>query len=126
MDKYKDASKIAVKVLGVLVAKAVDGAVVLDLCRLGDELMLKELSLVHNKKKTEKGIAFPTCVSINEQCGNNSVMDNTLVLKKGDMVKIDLGVHIDGYVGQNCHTIVVGGEVTDKKADLIKAGWECL
>lgn len=66
MDKYKDAGKIATKVLNSLITKMVDGAVVLDLCKMGDEMLLKELSQVHNKKKTEKGIAFPTCVSVNE------------------------------------------------------------
>ena len=42
------------------------------------------------------------------------------------MVKLDLGVHIDGYVGQTCQTVVVGGSITDRKADLMRAGWECL
>lgn len=88
--------------------------------------MLKELSLVHNKKKTEKGIAFPTCVSVNEQCGNNSALEEGINLKKGDVVKVDLGVHIDGYVSQNCHSIVVGGEVEGRKADVMRAGWDCL
>ena len=62
-------------------------------------MMLSELSQVHNKKKVEKGIAYPTCVSVNEQCGNNTVVDNNQILKQGDMVKLDLGVHIDGYIG---------------------------
>jgi len=44
MDKYKDAGKIASKVLSEVIKKTVDGANVLDLCKMGDEMLLKELS----------------------------------------------------------------------------------
>jgi len=47
-----------------------------EICKAGDEQMVSELSLVHNKKKTEKGIAFPTCVSINEISGHNSPLED--------------------------------------------------
>lgn len=79
-----------------------------EICKAGDEQMVSELSLVHNKKKTEKGIAFPTCVSINEISGHNSPLEDDQVLKEGDLVKVDLGVHIDGYVGMAAHSVVVG------------------
>jgi methionine aminopeptidase len=73
------------------------------------------LKKCYNKKKTEKGIAFPVCLSINEVCGHFSplVSDSEdkekefSILKEGDVVKVDLGVHIDGYIGLVAHTIVV-------------------
>lgn len=47
-----------------------------------------------------------------------------MVLAESDMVKIDLGVHVDGYVAVVAHTLVVGGEkVEGRKADVCMAAW---
>jgi methionine aminopeptidase len=62
----------------------------------------------------EKGMAFPTCISINEICGHYSPLISDAkekeaeigILKEGDVVKIDLGVHIDGYIALVGHTVV--------------------
>lgn len=62
----------------------------------------------------EKGIAFPTCVSVNNICAHysplvsdaNETEKETATLKEGDVVKIDLGVHIDGYIALVGHTVV--------------------
>jgi len=65
---------------------------------------------IFNKKKIEKGIAFPVCISVNEICGHYSPLtseENKLVLNEGDIVKIDLGVHVDGYMGLVGHTLCV-------------------
>jgi len=91
----------------------VPGASVVEICQEGDKLINDELSKVYNKKKIEKGIAFPVCISTNELCGHFSpliteakdIPHNTL--KQGDVAKIDLGVHIDGYIALVGHTIVV-------------------
>jgi methionine aminopeptidase len=40
---------------------------------LGDKLIYEKLAQCYaKKKKMEKGIAFPTCVSVNEICGHYS------------------------------------------------------
>lgn len=75
--------------------------------------MIAELALVHNKKRTEKGIAFPTCVSLDERAGHVSPLENDMKITTGSLVKVDLGVHIDGYVGMAAHSVVIG-ESTDK------------
>ena len=60
-------------------------------------------------KQIEKGVAFPTCISINEICGHYSPLKSEDTdLKEGDLVKIDLGVHIDGFVALVAHTLIVG------------------
>ena len=38
-------------------------------------------------------------------------------LEEGDMVKIDMGAHIDGYIAVVAHTVVVGGGVTTGEAE---------
>lgn len=76
----------------------------------------------------EKGIAFPTCVSPNSICGHYSPLKSeTSLLKEGDVAKIELGVHIDGFVALVGHTVVVGkSEVDGRKADVILAAYKGL
>ena len=53
------------------------------------------------------GIAFPTCISPNHCVGHYSplVSEDTVEIKEGDIVKIDLGVHVDGYIAVVAHTL---------------------
>merc|ERR1712151_472518 len=45
-------------------------------------------------------------------------------LKSGDVAKIDMACHIDGFIAAAAHTVVVGGEkVEDRRADAIMAAW---
>lgn len=76
----------------------------------------------------EKGVAFPTCVSLNNVVGHYSPLKSEdSVAKTGDVAKIELGVHIDGFVGQVAHTVVVGqSEVSGKKADVILAAYNAI
>lgn len=107
-------------------AACVEGAKVADLCRLGDDTIAAEAAGVFKGKKIEKGIAFPTCVSPNSVVGHLSpAADDALVLKAGDVVKVDLGAHIDGYIATQASTRVVGGALdapaTGPAADVIAA-----
>jgi methionine aminopeptidase len=40
------------------------------------------------------------------------------VFAEGDLVKIDLGAHIDGYVSVVAHTIIATDKVARKKKDV--------
>jgi len=101
MDKYKSAGKIANMVLERMIEKCVPEASFADVCLFGDSEIEKEVKKVYYKdKKMEKGIAFPTCISVNNVVGHYSPLKSEdQVLKKGDLAKICLGVHIDGFVG---------------------------
>jgi len=131
VDKYQAAGKIANETLEKVIAKAVPGANIVELCTLGDEEIEKEVKKVYGKKKLEKGIAFPTCISVNEICGHFSPLKSEPAsLKDGDLVKIDLGVHIDGFIAIAAHTIVVTSSpdavVEGRKADVIHAAYNAL
>ena len=110
-----------------VLAAAVDGAKIVDLCRLGDDIISKEAAQVFKGKKIEKGIAFPTCVSPNSVVGHLSPAsdEDSLTLKAGDVVKVDLGAHIDGYIATQASTRVVGASLetaaTGPAADVIAA-----
>lgn len=111
LTKYKKAGEIANAALEKVVALCVEGAKVLDVCSVGDDWITSECgSIYNNKKGMIKGIGFPTCLSVNNIVGHYSPMgDDVSTLKSGDIVKIDLGVQIDGYCGIAAHTVVVGG-----------------
>ncbi len=68
-------------------------------------------------KKLERGIAFPTCISMNNICGHYSpLVDETQEMKEGDVAKIDLGCHIDGFSAVAAHTVVVSADGASKVA----------
>jgi len=71
------------------------------------------------------GLAFPVNISINEIAAHFTPKhsDTDLVFKKGDVVKLDVGAHIDGYIGDTAITIEVG---TNKYTDMIKASRHAL
>eukprot|EP01057_Protomagalhaensia_wolfi_P001466 Protomagalhaensia_wolfi_Nauph_80__1465@NODE_1887_length_1290_cov_197_412470_g1475_i0_p1_GENE_NODE_1887_length_1290_cov_197_412470_g1475_i0NODE_1887_length_1290_cov_197_412470_g1475_i0_p1_ORF_typecomplete_len373_score80_28Peptidase_M24/PF00557_24/9_4e34P_C10/PF14974_6/3_1e02P_C10/PF14974_6/0_48Peptidase_M66/PF10462_9/0_44FumaraseC_C/PF10415_9/35FumaraseC_C/PF10415_9/32_NODE_1887_length_1290_cov_197_412470_g1475_i0771195 len=122
--RYAEAAQIANKALGETLKKCVPNASIREICEEGDA-RIKQLCQTR-PKGIKRGIAFPTCVSVNEIIGHYSPLDDTWdpkELKEGDLVKVDLGVYVDGYpviIGQS---IVCGApeEVTGRKADVILA-----
>ena len=68
----------------------------------------------------EKGAspAFPVNISINEVSAHYTPTRNDVrVIKEGDVVKIDVGVHVDGYIGDTALTLSFNKDFDD----LIKA-----
>jgi len=124
--KYKTAADIANKTLEQVVKECLVDKKVIDLCILGDKLINDLVSSIYKSGKMEKGVAFPTSVSIDNCAGHFSPLaDNVTVLKEGDLVKIDLGVHIDGFISVVAHTLIVTTNsqvpTTGRKADVIAA-----
>ncbi|XP_050293413.1 proliferation-associated protein 2G4 [Anthonomus grandis grandis] len=126
--KYKMAGEIVNKVLKQIIEKCHPGASVKAICEAGDELISEETGKVFKKEKElKKGIAFPTCVSVNNCVCHFSPVPSEpdYILKEGDVAKIDLGAHIDGFIAVVAHTIVVGAspdkKITGRKADAILA-----
>ncbi|TFJ88220.1 hypothetical protein NSK_000571 [Nannochloropsis salina CCMP1776] len=112
--KYQEAAKIANAALDVVLSKIAVGKTPLELSRAGDEVIEEKCKKIFTKKvkgrTIEKGVAFPTCVSINECVCHNSPLASEAQepVKEGDLVKVDLGVHIDGFVSVVAHTVRVG------------------
>jgi methionine aminopeptidase len=65
---------------------------------------------------------MPCCISVNEIAGHYSPCpDDSTKLKTEDLVKIELGAHIDGFAANAGHTLVVGGKLKGRAADVILA-----
>jgi len=128
--KYTAAAEIANRVVKLVAAKCVDGASCREVADYGDKLIAEECTKVFKKEKDlKRGIAFPTCLSVNNCICHFSPIwsEPDYTIKEDDMVKIDLGAHIDGYISVVAHTIVVGAsaekKVTGRKADVFLAAY---
>jgi methionyl aminopeptidase len=81
------------------------------------------LSLIHDKTSllsvvTEienmiltagAGIAFPVNISINHVAAHYTPHHtDTTIFHKGDVVKLDVGAHVDGYIADTAETIEIG------------------
>ena len=98
------------------------GKLVSDVCAFGDLLIEKQCEGIFKSKNVEKGIAFPTCISVNEVvCHYSPLASESTKLSAGDVVKIDLGCYIDGYVAVAANTIVIPDEKMseEKKAEIV-------
>ncbi|XP_064093588.1 proliferation-associated protein 2G4-like isoform X1 [Macrobrachium nipponense] len=128
--KYKMAGEIVNRVLKHVVSKCVVSASVRDICAEGDALLEEETCKVFKKEKEmKKGIAFPVCASVNNCINHYSPLasEGDTILAEGDLVKIDIGAHIDGFIAVAGHTVVVGASkenrVKGRRADVVLAAY---
>jgi curved DNA binding protein len=134
LDKYKAAALITNAALVKVISLCVVGADISAVCGQGDKFMEEELRKVYNNKKTkkmERGIAFPCCISVNNIMGHYSPMaDESSLIAEGDIAKIDMGCHLDGFVAQAAHTVYVSANpaerATGKKADAVLAAYHAM
>ncbi|KAK0426438.1 hypothetical protein QR680_009711 [Steinernema hermaphroditum] len=130
LNKYIEAGKIGQQVMQEIIPKIVAGASVAQLCIDGDKRML-ELTANYKRADTKlkRGIAQPVSISVNNVvCGYAPLLsDEDTILQDGNMAKIELGVHIDGFIGTCAHTVVVGAskdnKVTGLQADVMTAAY---
>ncbi|MCL2317850.1 MAG: type II methionyl aminopeptidase [Methanomassiliicoccaceae archaeon] len=70
-------------------------------------------------RKKGCGLAFPCNISLNEIAAHYTPsVDDKKVFASGDVVKVDCGAHLDGFVGDTAGTVEVG---TNKHKALIEA-----
>ena len=111
-EKYLDAGKTAAKAL-----------------RYGASLVKVGASVLEVTEKIEEKIldwggefAFPPQISLNEIAAHYcAYFDDKTVFKKGDIVKIDVGVMNDGYIGDNATSVNLGNH-----EDLVNASRKAL
>ncbi|KAG6435774.1 hypothetical protein SASPL_100649 [Salvia splendens] len=123
--KYKSAAEIVNKALQLVLSECKPKAKIVDLCEKGDTFIREQTASMYknSKKKIEKGIGFPSCISVNNMvCHFSPLASNESVLEAGDIIKIDMGCHIDGFIAVVAHTHVLQeGPVTGRAADVIAA-----
>ena len=60
--------------------------------------------------ENSSGIAFPSCLSVNNCICHFSPLtsENDVTLADGDVIKVDMGAHVDGYIAVVAYTHVIG------------------
>ncbi|RNE97944.1 proliferation-associated 2g4 [Trypanosoma rangeli] len=130
MTKYKSAGRALDEVMDILAAACVPGATTKHLCDLGDEELLRRVQAMFSKAKDAdgnrilRGLSYPTNVSVNQILCNHAplVEEEALVLRGGDVVKIHMGCHIDGYPVTAARTVLVPCDATATTSSEISGG----
>jgi len=127
VEKYKLAATAANTAMAAVLKEILPGKKVFDICVIGDKA-LKEATTAIPLKTKDKGAAFPCSISVNNTAVHYSPLrddEKQVILKEGDLVKIDLGAHVDGFVSACAHTTIATANpqqaTTGRKADAIAA-----
>lgn len=106
IDSYIKAGKIVSEVREEASKMIKEGTLVLDLVEYVESEILKKGA----------GIAFPCNVSINEIAAHyTSPFEDETKIEAGDMVKLDLGAHIDGFIADSAITVMADGKNLEEK-----------
>ncbi len=112
LEKYKKAGSIASKMKDLAKKQIKDGAKAINIAELIEEEI-----------KKEAGLAFPVNVSVNDIAAHYTPdINDTLVFKTGDLVKVDLGVQVDGYIADTSVCMRIG----ENSDPLLKASEDAL
>ena len=99
LDNYRKAQKISEGVMQFARDLVKENAKILDVAEK-IEKKIKDLG---------GNLAFPVNISINENAAHYTPDANdSLLLKENDLVKIDAGVHCDGYIWDKAFSVCVG------------------
>lgn len=80
----------------------------------------------HGGKPAWHSEGFPgaACISINEQV-IHGVPSKKVFVKDGDLVSLDIGINLNGYISDSTHTVMVGN-VAKEHQKLVRVTRECL
>ena len=124
-EKYRKAGKAAKEVREIARKIVQPGTPIIDICeRVESELLSRGV-----------GLSFPCNVSINNVAAHyTSPPDDKTVINERDVVKIDFGAHVDGYIADTAFTVSFNPEhnklieaserALEVAIDLIKPGVE--
>lgn len=104
MESYIQSGKIASKIRDEASKMIKEGTLVIDLVEYVESEILK----------SGAEIAFPCNVSLNEVAAHyTSPAGDKTAIQAGDMVKLDLGAMIDGYIADTAVTVIADGNITE-------------
>ncbi|MCD6368021.1 MAG: type II methionyl aminopeptidase [Candidatus Aenigmarchaeota archaeon] len=108
LKKYKKAGEILKEARNLGLKMIKPGAKILDV-----------VEAVENKILSLGGeFAFPVNISINQNAAHDTAdINDSRTFEEGDLIKLDIGVHVDGYIADSAKTV----SLNSGKEDLIKA-----
>ena len=113
LEKYEEAGRIASKVREQMRRIVKEGMPIIQICEKAEETI----------RRMGGKPAFPLNISINEIAAHYTPEENEeTIIKETDLVKIDIGVHIDGYIADSAISI----NIANNHAKLIEASQQAL
>lgn len=104
IESYIQSGKIVSDIRSEASKMIKDGTLVIDLVEFVESEILKRGAQ----------IAFPCNVSLNEIAAHyTSPAGDETVIRAGDMVKLDLGAMVDGYIADSAITIIADGNIDE-------------
>ena len=104
IESYIKAGKIVSDIRSEASKMIKDGTLVIELVEYVESEILK----------TGAEIAFPCNVSLNEFAAHyTSPANDETLIHAGDMVKLDLGAMVDGYIADSAVTIIANGNISE-------------
>jgi len=122
LNKYKSAGVIATKAINEAVKNLKEGTKLLDITNQTTKYIQDECNKIY-KDINYKGLAFPVCLSKNHIAGHYIPKESDIT-NNGDLIKIELGVHIDGFPALIAFTTLITNDnqkYNDQRAKVLKA-----
>src|SRR5215211_3493120 len=121
IEKMRAAGRLAGLVLSQLKTLARPGVTTLDIDRAAEK-MIRDAGALPTFKGYN-GFPYSICASVNEQIVHG--FPSNYRLQDGDIFSIDVGVTLEGFVGDTATTVPVGN-VSEDRLKLIRITEECL
>lgn len=111
--RIAEAGRIIAEIFKILTRKSLAGLSTYEIDKFVEGIIHKSKAMP--SFKTVKGYAHATCISVNDEVVHG-IPSKKKIIKKGDLVKIDIGVVKSGYFADACKTFTVRpvSEVADK------------
>lgn len=109
LDKMRKAGKILAEIMQEIGKKVKPGIDTMQLDKLAEKLVFANGGVPAFKGYGERNNPFPAtiCASINDEVVHG-IPSADKVLKEGDILKVDIGIEIDGYFSDMARTFAVG------------------
>ncbi len=122
IEAMKEAGRISAKVLREVGNHVRPGVTTLELDELAETIIRLEGGIP--AFKGYGGFPGSICASINEQIVHG-IPSKSVVLRDGDIISIDTGAIVDGWVGDNAWTYPVGS-ISEEKQRLLDTTEKCM
>src|SRR5256885_12403 len=121
IEKMRASGRLVGEVLRELRGMVQPGIATIDVNNAAEKMILD--AGAYPTFKGYNGFPYSICASVNEQVVHG--FPSTYKLQDGDIFSIDVGVTLDGFVGDTATTIPVG-TVSEERLKLIRVAEECL
>ena len=121
LEKMRASGQLVGQVLNHLRTLVAPGVTTMEIDRAAEK-MIRDAGALPTFKGYN-GFPYSICASVNEQIVHG--FPSNYHLKEGDIFSIDVGVTLEGFVGDTATTVPVG-EVSEDRLKLIRVTEECL